>query len=93
MPRHVLLKHLQENNISHSMASTVSMMTNELETAIFLANDEQFALARKTVLKLVEAIRQNVHEALLIVHEEWLPHFKRKKRDGASIGFTTICLP
>lgn len=78
MPRHVLLKHLQENNISHSMASTVSMMTNELEIAIFLANDEQFALARKTVLKLVEAIRQNVHEALLIVHEEWLPHFKEK---------------
>lgn len=79
MPRHVLLNHLQESNISYSMSCTVSMMTNELETAIFLANDEQFALARKTVLKLVEVIRQNVHEAMLVVHEEWLPLFKEKK--------------
>lgn len=78
MPRQLLLKHLQENDVPHSMASTVSMMTNELETAIFLAKDEQFAQARKTVLKLVEAIRQNVHEAMIVVHEEWLPLFKEK---------------
>ena len=74
----ILLQRLQENNISYSMASTVSMLTNELETAIFLANDEGFAQARKTVLKLVEAIRKNVHEAMLLVHEEWLPLFKEK---------------
>ena len=78
IPHSVLLKHLQENNVSYSMASTVSMLTNELETAIFLANDEGFAQARKTVLKLVEAIRKNVHEAMLVVHEEWLPLFKEK---------------
>ncbi len=53
-------------------------MTNELEMALFLANDDEFALARKTVLKLVEAIQQNVHEAMLIVYDEWLPHFKEK---------------
>ena len=63
-----------------------------LEEAITLANDEQFAHARKTVLKLVEAIRKNVHEALLFVHEDWLPLFKEKERDGASIRFTAICL-
>lgn len=80
MPRQLLLKHLQENDVPHSMASTVSMMTNELETAIFLAKDEQFAQARKTVLKLVEAIRQNVHEAMIVVHEEWLPLFKEKAK-------------
>lgn len=74
----ILLQRLQENNVSYSMASTVSMLTNELETAIFLANDEGFAQARKTVLKLVEAIRKNVHEAMLLVHEEWLPLFKEK---------------
>ncbi|MFJ7953712.1 DNA polymerase III subunit delta' [Lysinibacillus sp. NPDC096418] len=78
IPHSILLKQLQENNVSYSMASTVSMLTNELETAVFLANDEQFAQARKTVLKLVEAIRKNVHEAMLVVHEEWLPQFKEK---------------
>lgn len=78
IPHLILLQQIQENNVSYSMASTVSMLTNELETAIFLANDEQFAQARKTVLKLVEAIRKNVHEAMLVVHEEWLPQFKEK---------------
>ena len=53
-------------------------MTNELETAISLAKDDQFAHARKTVLKLIEAVQKNVHEALLCVHEDWLPSFKEK---------------
>ncbi|MEG0449559.1 MAG: DNA polymerase III subunit delta' [Lysinibacillus sp.] len=78
LSRKLLLEHLQEHQVTYSMASTVSMVTNELETAILLANDEQFAQARKTVLKLVEAIRQNVHEAMLVLHDEWLPLFKEK---------------
>lgn len=78
IPRDLLMKSLVEEGVTQTMAATVSMVTNELETAIFLANDEQFAHARKTVLKLVEAIRINVHEALLCVHEDWLPSFKEK---------------
>lgn len=30
------------------------------------------------MLKLIEAVRKNVHEAMLIVHEEWLPSFKER---------------
>lgn len=78
VPRQILMERLVEQGVTHSMASTVSMVTNELETAITLANEEQFAHARKTVLKLVETVRNNVHEALLLVHEEWLPSFKEK---------------
>lgn len=78
IPRGILLKQLQEQGITLSMASTVSMLTNNLETAISLANDEQFAHARKTVLKLVEIVRKNVHEALLVIYEEWLSSFKEK---------------
>ena len=79
IPREFLLKQLQDNGVSFSMASTVSMLTNSLETGITLAHDEQFALARKTVLKLVETIKKNVHEALLVVYEDWLPAFKEKE--------------
>ena len=78
VPRQILMERLVEQGITHSMASTVSMVTNEQETAITLANEEQFAHARKTVLKLVETVRNNVHEALLLVHEDWLPSFKEK---------------
>ncbi|KGR89170.1 DNA polymerase III subunit delta' [Ureibacillus massiliensis 4400831 = CIP 108448 = CCUG 49529] len=78
VPREILMTTLQEQGISLSMASTVSQVTNNLETAIFLAKDEQFAHVRRTVLKLVEAIKKNVHEALFIVYEDWLPSFKEK---------------
>lgn len=76
--RDILMGKLMEAGVTASMAATVSMMTNELETAIQLASDEAFAHARKTVLKLVEALQKNVHEALLFVQEEWLPSFKEK---------------
>ena len=79
MPRPLLVQALIEQGITQTMAATVSMVTNELETAISLANDEQFAHARKTVLKLVETVNKNVHEAMLIVHDDWLPSFKEKR--------------
>lgn len=78
IPKKILVQRLIDNGITHSMASTVSMLTNEFETALSLANEEQFVHARKTVLKLVEIVKKNVHEALLIVHEDWLPSFKEK---------------
>ncbi len=78
VPRQILMERLMEQGVTHSMASTVSMVTNEFETALALTKEEQFAHARKTVLKLVEIVKSNVHEALLLVHEEWLPSFKEK---------------
>ena len=78
VPRQILMDRLIEQGVTHSMAATVSMVTNELETALALAKEEQFAHARKTVLKLVEIVRSNVHEALLLVHAEWLSAFKEK---------------
>ncbi len=79
VPRTVLMEQLIEQGLTHSMASTVSVITNELETALALASTEQFVHARKTVLKLVETVRKNVHEAMLVVHEEWLSVLKEKQ--------------
>lgn len=78
IPREILLKQLQEQGVTYSMAATVSEVTNSFDVAIQLSQDEQFALARKTVLKLVKTVKQNVHEAMLIVYDELLPHFKEK---------------
>jgi len=78
-PREALIEDLINQEVSASMAATLSMVTNDIDTALELATDEQFLLARKTVLKLVEIVHQNVHEALLFVHDEWLPLFKEKE--------------
>ena len=78
IPKDILIKQLQERGLTLSMASTVSQVTNSLETALALAQDEQFAQARKTVLKLVETVKKNVNEAMLIIYDEWLPNIKEK---------------
>ena len=50
-----MIEKLVEQGITSSMAATVTMVTADLEEAFQLANDDQFAHMRKTVLKLVEA--------------------------------------
>lgn len=79
IPRKALYNQLVDQGITNSMASTVSMVTNGLESAMLLANDEQFAQMRKTVLKLIEQVHQNVHEAMFTLHDEWLPTFKERE--------------
>jgi DNA polymerase III subunit delta' len=73
------VKILLDEGLTASMAATVSMITNDLEESLRLAKDDQFAQVRKTVLKLVEAVETNVHEAMLTVHEDWLPLLKEKE--------------
>lgn len=70
---------LVEKGITKSMAATVTMLTANLEHAIKLAEAEEFAHMRKTVLKLVEALNQNVYEALLYIQSTWLQVFKERE--------------
>ncbi|MGG0658022.1 DNA polymerase III subunit delta' [Rummeliibacillus pycnus] len=80
IPRNAMMRELVADGITQSMAATVSMVTSDLEEAFSLSKDDAFAQARKTVLKLVEANFRNVHEAMLVVHEDWLPLFKEKEQ-------------
>lgn len=79
LSRPKLMAKLMADGMTESMASTVSMLTQSEEEAVVLSQDEQFAQARKTVLKLVEVAGSNVHEALLMLQAEWLPLFKEKE--------------
>ncbi|MDQ0430911.1 DNA polymerase-3 subunit delta' [Planomicrobium stackebrandtii] len=79
LSRPKLMEKLMEGGMTESMAATVSMLTQSEEEAVALSQDEQFAQARKTVLKLVEVAGSNVHEALLMLQAEWLPLFKEKE--------------
>ncbi len=70
---------LEKEGVAHSMAATVSMITANVEEAFQLAQDDAFALMRKTVLKLVEASDQNVQEALLFIQSHWSQVFKERE--------------
>ncbi|MFJ5772399.1 DNA polymerase III subunit delta' [Psychrobacillus sp. NPDC093180] len=80
MPQSVLKQRLVEEGITDSMASTVCRMTNQVEEAIVLAKDEHFGLARKSVLKLVEASGKSVQDALMCIHEDFGPLLKEKEQ-------------
>lgn len=88
IPRNERMKALVEQGLTSSMAATVSMVTNDFDEAFRLAKDEQFAQSRKTVLKLVGVAETNVHEAMICVHEEWLPMFKEK--DEIELGLDLL---
>lgn len=79
LPRKVLFDELVARGMNQSMAATVSMVTNSIDAAFKLEADEQFARMRKTVLKLVKLVRKNVHEAMFVLQDEWLPHFSEKE--------------
>ncbi len=79
LSRSKLIEQLLEGGMTGSMAATVSMLTQSVDEAIELSADEAFIQQRKTVLKLVEVVNGNVHEALLLLQSEWLPLFKEKE--------------
>lgn len=79
LPQQDVIRQLTEEGMTEAMASTVSKLTRNVEGAKEMAVSESFAQARKTVLKLVEVIEKDVHEALLYVQEEWLPALKEKE--------------
>lgn len=77
--RELMIATLQAKNLTVSMAATVTMLTANVDEAFQLAQDDAFAQMRKTVLKLVEASDQNVHEALLFIQSNWSQVFKERE--------------
>ncbi|MBT2583819.1 DNA polymerase III subunit delta' [Planococcus sp. ISL-109] len=79
LSRPKLMENLMADGMTGSMAATVSMLTQSGQEAKRLSEEEHFAEERKLVLKLVETVGDNVHEALLLVQSDWLPLFKEKE--------------
>lgn len=69
---------LVERGITPSMAATVTLLTENIDEAYELAQDDVFAQMRKTVLKLVEAFDENIQEALLFIQSNWSQVFRER---------------
>lgn len=82
--RETIIEALTQKGVTASMAATVSMVTANSEEAFELAEGDEFAHMRKTVLKLVEASDRNVYDALLFIQAEWSQVFKEK--DETDLG-------
>lgn len=86
--------HLQKQLVNLGMverdAVLISALTNDIDDAIRLSNDEWFAEARKLMIQLVEMLSDHTDEAYLFIHSRWLQHFK--ERDQLEIGFDLLLL-
>ncbi|MFD1708131.1 DNA polymerase III subunit delta' [Siminovitchia sediminis] len=71
-------KKLEEAGVLKGKTALLSMITNDLQEALRLSDDDWFAQARKIVLKLYEAMKQNSLYAMISIQTEWLGHFKEK---------------
>lgn len=80
VPPEQLKVQLIEQNVSESMASTVSKLASSLEDALAMVEEEEFGLARKGVLKLMEALERGTAHALVQAHEHVIPLLKDKEK-------------
>lgn len=71
---------LVESGISITNATFLSAITNRLDEAIALNEDEWFAQARKRMIQLMEHFIIRPASAYLFIHSDWMPHFKDREK-------------
>lgn len=74
-----LIQKLLEIGIPESTVRICAAITNDIEEAKRLSEDEWFAKSRSLVIKLVEALYENKEMPYLFLHNQWLPHFQDSK--------------
>jgi DNA polymerase III subunit delta' len=69
---------LLDAGLSDANAKLMAAITNNLDEAIMLSQDEWFAEARKIVVQLVETFTDNSNDVYLFIHQHWMQHFKER---------------
>ncbi|WP_071393088.1 DNA polymerase III subunit delta' [Bacillus tuaregi] len=75
-----MIHKLVEIGVKEHKAPILAQLTNNLDEALELNNDEWFAQAQKIVVKLYEVLKKNSLEAMVYLQEEWFLHFKDKEQ-------------
>lgn len=83
-------KQLAESGVSESNAKLLSALTNNLDEALSMNQDEAFAQARKLVLQLIENLTSAHDDAYLFIHQQWLPFFKERNEQELGLDFLLL---
>ncbi|MGG4039751.1 DNA polymerase III subunit delta' [Heyndrickxia ginsengihumi] len=79
-PVTLLQEKLLENGVSAHVSLLLAHLTQNVEEALSLYQDEWFAQARKLVLKLYESLKKSSSYAMVMLQEDWFQHFKEKQQ-------------
>lgn len=85
-----MIELLTFNGVHPNKAPILAQLTNNLDDAILLSENEWFVQAQKIVVKLYEVFKKNPLEALVTLQEEWFLHFKEK--DQFDLGLDLLLL-
>lgn len=80
LPAEKVSERLVEAGVNEGKAFLLASLTNNIKEALELNTDDWFAQARKIVLKLYEALKQNPLYAMTALQEDWFGHFKEKNQ-------------
>ncbi|MBM7663402.1 DNA polymerase-3 subunit delta' [Bacillus mesophilus] len=86
--KEILSEQLTEAGINPVLARVVVQLTNSIDQAQSLAQDDWFAEARKVVLQLCEVLDSSA--GLFFIQEKWIQHFK--EREQVEIGLDLLLL-
>ena len=80
LPTERICAYLQEQGVPRQLAILAARVTNNVEEALRLSQDDWFAQARKIVIQLYEALNSEYVQALLVIQQHWLSHFTNKEQ-------------
>jgi len=88
----VMAKQLMEMGVAPQKAPLLTHITNSIDEALSLADDEWFAQAQKIVVKLYEVLGRNPLEAMVTIQSEWFQHFKEKEQIHRGLDLLLLIL-
>ena len=75
-----LIDKLVELGVKKDNAPILAQLTNNIDEALALNEDDWFAQAQRIVVKLYEVLKKNPLETMVALQEEWFLHFKEKEQ-------------
>ncbi|MCU9615308.1 DNA polymerase III subunit delta' [Caldibacillus lycopersici] len=81
LSKNEMIRLLVNKGVKPEKAPLYAHLTNNVEEALEMKEDEWFLQAQKIVLKLYEILSKNqLMDALLFLHSDWLSHFKERSQ-------------
>lgn len=80
LPKPILIQELEDKGISQNQAALLVHLTNDIEKAAALSEDETFAIQRELIWKWFKWLTKQDDEAFIFVQTDLLQYFKEREQ-------------
>ncbi|MBM7646483.1 DNA polymerase-3 subunit delta' [Scopulibacillus daqui] len=87
LPEAQIAEQLVQQNISEPLAKLSAAVTNDIDEAVDYCHDEWFAKARQLVIQLMEGTMGQSHSPLLMIYDQFFPHFDEVHKLDIGLDF------